>query len=351
MKRAILTCALLGLLASIGQADGRKPGSALVYPVHRSGVPDDDAQEVGTLPPDPFFTLVCVTNTNTHPVSGGTNVHMEFVNVAPDWTDPFKPLYCSVQNRTEYLTPADVRCFLVNCVNPGPLTEGYLVMSAQDPSSFQTPWSHDYLVGSEIVVNAASAIYQLNAIPFDSPQAPGAPTDVDGDGQLDFDGIEYEGVPDELYLDVFMPMMSPSLALLNLTGGTAFDASVAFTVFNDNEFALSTTLEFRCWFDQPLRRISLIFDETFLAMNTPDDPTEVDTNCDYVGDLESGWARIDGLNASSSAESIADPALLGAVTAPTQQIFNIGGGRLLWESVDLQLNGDFLKTGVDDPEH
>jgi hypothetical protein len=163
--------------------------------------------------------------------------------------------------------------------------------------------------------------------------------------------VEYEGVPDELFIDAFVAIGGSSLALINLTGGTAHTASIAFDVWNDNEFALSATLSFRCWFEERLTAISLVFDESFLRDNTPDDPQELDLFCEGIGHAEVGWARIRGLVASSSAESIPNPALLGALTAGHDPFFKVDTGHLLWESVGLQLNGDFLKSGSDDPEN
>ncbi len=351
---ALIATALLVGLASPASADGRKPGSVLIYPVHRSGTlfwkaPNGEIDGLG--PATVYFTIVSVTNTNPSPTSGSTDIHFEYVNVIPQPSQPFKPLDCTVIDRIEALTPADTRSVLTHCQNPGFFNEGYLVISALDPSAFKTRWSHDYLVGSEIIVNGAGSIYALNAIPFDSPQPKGSATDIDGDEQLDFDGVEYEAIPDELYIDVFSPVMKPSLALINLTGGVNFEAVVGFSIWNDNEFALSATLAFRCWFDEPLEKISLIFTDHFLRFNTPQDPTETDFDCDSIGDVESGWARIRGIVANSQAESIQDPALLGAATAPEKPSLSLGAGRLLWESYTVQTNGDFLKFGVDDPEH
>ena len=67
-------------------------------------------------------------------------------------------------------------------------------------------------------------------------------------------------------------------------------------------------------------------------------------------EFESGWTRIRGTVANSLVESIPDPALLGAITARNKPAFQLDGGHLLWVSYDVQLNGDFLKTGTDDPE-
>jgi len=335
-------------------ADGRTPGSVLVFPIHRSTFTFGGAQQVNGAP---YFTVISVTNTNLMPVTpnnglgGSTAAHYEYVNVFQN-SPPFLDT-CSVVDRIEFLTPADTRAVLTNCHN-GVLgsQEGYLVVSAQDPNGFNTPWSHNYLIGSELVISGTLGMYALNAIPFDSPLAAGMATDLDQDGQLDFDGNEYEGIPDNLYLDSFLALNASALTLLNLTGGFNHQATVAFDIWNDNEFALSATLLFNCWIEEPLRDISIVFDGLFLANNTPDDASELDLDCDNVNDVETGWARIRGLNASSGVESIPNPALLGALTAGPGEMAasNIDGGHLLWESKEKQFNGDFFKTGTDDPE-
>lgn len=342
-KFLVPSVAALALSPAV-MADGRTPGSVLIYPIHRSTFPNEGA----------FFTVISVTNTNLAPVTplnglgGSTNIHWEYVNVVPGATNNL-PLDCQVVDIIEFLTPADTRSVLTNCHNAASGQEGYLVISALNPNSFNTPWSHNFLIGSELVVNDVGGVYGLEAIPFDAIGEAGADTDADGDGEKDFDGVEYEGVPEELYMDVFYGINSSSLTLLNLTGGFQHTANVRFDVWNDNEQALSATLAFRCWIEEPLRDISLVFDGLFLLQNTNDDPSELDINCDGIGDVETGWARIRGTNASSSTESIPNPALLGAITAGPG-IAGIDAGHLLWESKAKQLNGDFFKTGTDDPE-
>jgi hypothetical protein len=332
-------------LAPAVLADGREPGSVLIYPIHRSNFLNGTA----------FFTALSVTNINLTPVTpanqlgGSTNIKWEYVNVIPGTTNNM-PLDCQVIDVVELLTPADTRTVLTNCHNASPGQEGYVVVTAQDPNAFSTAWSHNFLIGSELVANAVGGFYSLEAIPFDALAAFHAPTDADGDGQLDFDGVEYEGVPNELYLDVFYGTPASSITLINLTGGFQHVANVNFAVWNDSERALSATLAFKCWIEEPLYTISLVFDGAFLAGVQPNDPTEVDINCDGVEDLETGWARLRGSNASSSTESIPDPALLGALTAGPVGPMSISGGHLLHESKDKQLNGDFFKTGTDDPE-
>lgn len=338
------TAALVAsVLAPAALADGRNPGSVLIYPIHRSGLFN------GSEVPSNFFTVVSVTNSNVSPVSGATNVQFDYVNTIENPLDSQLPLDCFVVDRVENLTPADTLSVLTSCHNAAGGQEGYLVVTAQNPSLFKTAWSFNYLMGSELVVTSLGGVYSINAIPFEAKAAQGDPTDTDGDGQLDFDDVEYEGVPETLYIDSFIALGKSSLTLLNLTGGTQFTALVKFDIFNDNEFPLSATKTFRCWFEEKLEDVSLVFQESFLANNTPNDPIELDTNCNNDDNLETGWAIINGIVANSNVESIPNPALLGAITAGPAN--GIDGGRLLWESAAKQFNGDFLKFGTNDPEH
>jgi hypothetical protein len=274
---------------------GRHPGSVGVFTVHRSGAQPEDG---GT-----FFTILSVTNTATDPATpadpgGSTNVRYEYVNVVPDPADPFVPLACSTFDRVEFLTPADTLSVLTSCHNataPGG-QQGYVVVSAEDPSLFGTPWSHNHLVGSELVVTGSGGMYSLNMVSLPSPVADGDPTDLPDvagnppNGRLDFNGVEYAALPDELLIDSFVALAGSQLALLNLTGGAKAVNTVKLTVWNDDEFPLSATRAFACWFDQPLVAVSPLFSEGFLANNTPNDPQELDVNCDGLGDFETGWA-------------------------------------------------------------
>ncbi|MCA8941426.1 MAG: hypothetical protein KDB80_02600, partial [Planctomycetes bacterium] len=280
----LLTSAALlaGALAPAAMADGRKPGSVLVYPVHRSGIS--------------MFTILCVTNTNTQPATptsfgGSINLHFEYVNVTPNAADAFKPLGCTIFDRIEFLTPADTLCVLTSCHNasaPGG-QEGYVVVSAERPDEFRQKVSHDFLIGSEMVVNGAGAVYGINAIPFESRT--GGNIGAPADGMIKLDGADYEEAPDVLMIDSYLAVAGSQLALLNL-GGTHRDCNdVYFSVWNDNERALSATLRFNCWFDQPLTAVSPLFAESFLV-SIPNDPAELDINCDGIGDLETGWATI-----------------------------------------------------------
>ncbi len=322
--------------ARLTAADGRVPGSVLIYPVHRSGT---------------GFTIISVTNVaKVGPGPSSTDVRFNYVNVVPNPLDPFRPLECFVSDRQESLTPADTLSVLTACHNAAGNNEGYVLVSAQDPSEADTNWSHDFLVGSELVITAFGAVYSIEAIPFRSPLDAGTDTDLDGDDEIDFDGMEYEGVPRPIYIDSFVAAAGSSLALLNLTGGVNHVVSLKIDIFNDNEFQLSATRDFKCWFEEPLNVVSPVFNELFLALNTPNDPHELDLSCDGNDDLETGWAIVCADIACSPAQCCPEPALLGAITAGPAAMGNIDGGRLLWESTERTFTGDFLKFGNVDPE-
>lgn len=332
MKSSLFAAALVGsLLASNAFADGRKAGSVLIFPVHRSGT---------------AFTVLSVTNTNLTPQTrisfgGSTNVHYQYVNVVPNPANAFRPLACVIFDRVEFLTPADTLSVMTTCHNATAGTqEGYVVVDAEDPALFRTPWSHNDLIGSELVVNASGTVYSTEAIPFSSPVSAGNETDLNQNRRMEFDGLEYERVPEQLYIDSFIALAESRLSLLNLTGAEFDVNTIYLSVWNDNEFPLSATIDFNCWFDQPLVRVSPLFSDDFLG-RTPQDPRELDLTCDGRGDLETGWAIIDSIGVRNPGGLVISPdgAVLGSITAGTTQ--TIDDGRLLWESRALQANGSF----------
>ena len=322
-KRLFLGAVLAAALAAPSFADGRTAGSVLIFPVHRSG--------------SSYTTIVSVTNTNVMPATpfsfgGSTLAHYEYANVISG-SDGFSPFGCVQFDRVEFLTPADTLSVATSCHNAtAGNQEGYLVVSAQDPSQFDVAWNHNSLIGSELVINGSNGMYSVNAISLKAMMRKSSATDHNGNGQLDFDGNEYEGVPEMLFIDSFIGVAGSHLALINLTGDAQARNTVQLTVWNDNEFPLSATRPFNCWFDQPLEVVSPLFSTTFLQ-GTMNDPSELDVDCNGSDDYETGWARVDSLGVDGGP----DGALIGAITAGPTSDFD--GGHLLWESDDQQFNG------------
>jgi len=326
MRALPVTTLLIFALAATALGRGREPGSILVYPVHRSG-------------PD-FFTMVAITNSNLAPQSpfdfgGSVSLHYLYANVTPNPSDPFMPLGCTVFNRFELLTPGDTLCVATSCHNAtAPQgNEGFLVVSAQSPTAFDQDDDFNYVMGSEAVLNASGGMYAMNAIPFDALDRKAASA-----GLLALDGVAYEAGPDRLYVDNFVAVAGSQLAIANFTGGPTATNTLQFTVWNDNEIALSTTRTFRCWFDQPLVNVSPLFSESFLR-STQHDPDELDVQCNGNASFETGWARIDSVGVASSGgfPIASDGLVLGSISAGPASF--IDGGHLLWESKTKQTNG------------
>lgn len=323
------------LLASLCPPVGsRKPGSALIFPVHRSG--------------PQWFTILTVVNTNPNPATptsfgGSTNVHIEYVNTTPSQIDPLCPTSCVVFDRIEHLTPNDVRSVLATCDNAfgGAGQEGYVVVTAQDPARFNVPWAFNWLLGSELVISASGVSYMLTPLALCSPLVPGAATDQNGNGYPDFDDIEYQALPDVLYVDSFIALLGSQLTLINFTGTSSDRNTIDLSVYNDDERPLSARVRFCCWFDRPLQLVSPLFSATFLA-GVPNDPDELDVDC-AGGTLETGWFSIDSVNVRTrwGTPVSDDGAIYGSITAGLAT--GIDGGKLVWNSLATQTNGAFSR--------
>ena len=308
LLRSTLAIALWTLTGTAG-AQAPAPGSALIFPIHDSRS---------------LLTVINVTNTNVN-VGGDVRATYRYVNAQPS-PDPLKAQHCSTVYRGELLTPGDTVSVLTAC-HDVPNSHGYLVVSANHPSA-GFPVSHNHLVGSALVIHPEGSVYTLQPYTFQAVAPEGMPTDADLDGLLDFDSTEYEALPRMLFADSFLAASSSRLTLLHLSSGLNDDVAVKLDIQNDNEFPLSLTFTFRCWFELPLSQLSGVFSQAFLA-GTPNDPDEFDINCDGIGELETGWFRIRPLVSSNGFSSTLDPPVLGALTAGP---FDAEGGRVLWGS-------------------
>jgi len=329
MKRLASLSLAVCLLSAHAAADGRNPGSVLIYTIHRSG--------------PTWFTIISVTNTNQKKASpnslgGTTDAHYQYVNATPS-NKPLRPDGCNVTNRVETLTPGDTLSVLTTCHNPTTPggQEGYLVVSALDPI-YGDPDCHDYLVGSELVVNASGTTYSLEAIPFErAEKAKQQPEGMGAGGILAFDDVSYESAPEHLIMPSFLALDHSHLTLINLTGSDRDLNKVKLTIYNDNEYLLSDVFEFNCWFDQPMVKVSPVFDAAFLK-STPNDPHELDIACNGAGRIETGWALLDSIGVKTPGGDLIDTdgVILGAMTV---QDTKLDGGHLLWESCERQTNG------------
>lgn len=291
------------------------PGSLLVFPEfdNRSG----------------STTLLTVTNT----APDGDPIKVEFVYIGRyDKQNNLVP--CLEFNRTHTLTPNDTLSVITGTHNPNQ-NQGYVYVFAKHATSGQAI-VHNFLTGQALLIDGRQGGSSSHTPEtFIGIGAEGTLTDHDGDGLRDLNNIEYGCSPAEILVPRFLGQgqsVHSDLVLLNLSGGSAFTATIDFLVYNDNEEAYSAQTSFQCWVKRPLLDISSVFSNSFLLNSTGQNPNE------SVG-IESGWFRMNGLVANSSAATIVDPAFLALLVEHTP-----GGGL----DADLpfvnggQTNGDLL---------
>jgi len=316
--------ALLGALSSSAAAE-RSVGSLLLFP------------EFDNRPGSVQF--LTVTNTS---LTAGIVVEIVYI----DGDD------CSETNRLIPLTPGDTFTCLTSAHNPE-MERGYAYAFARGKVT-GLPIGFDHLAGASFSLHAdglgepgpgmgtqssAEPFVFLSAVPA------GFPTDKNDNGLRELDGREYMPAPDKVMIPRFFgqsAMVSSRLLLIGLTGGSQFETTVDFLVFNDNEQVFSAEYTFQCWDSVALEDISGAFSNGYLHDLTENDPDEI------LGlpRAESGWIWIDGAVASSSATTIFDPAVLAVLTerigTHSQSMLPFGEG--------LQPNGALLARSVDGTE-
>jgi len=287
--------ALLMATAAVAQPVHLQPGSVLVYPLF------DSTPGAGT--------LICVTNLNESRIycpesdyrAGDILLHYQYI-AGDD---------CLEFDRYEFLTPGDTLCVIADKHNPE-ADKGFLVVSAADPETGDKI-VFDYLIGSSIVVQSdlnflwAYTPYAFRAKVVDNDTCHRVPTDIDGDGAVDFDDQEYDLFPQELFIDSFFEEkgnFSNQLTLLS-TAGQDYINEVNFWFWNNIEQKFSRTFKFVCWWSGTLSEISSI------VKNLGGDPEELGHP-----PVQTGWASIAGnriLDLAGNPVEIGDgvPPLLG----------------------------------------
>ena len=208
------------------------------------------------------------------------------------------------------MTGRDTITLITNADNPE-LEAGYVYVHAIDHES--KPVAFDHLIGQGVIVDGIESFdYAVNAVDFRAGVTIRERTDVDGDGHLDLNGLEYEMAPNELLVPRFLGQAGPNtfgassdLVLIGLSGGSAFSTTVDFQVYNDNEEAFSTEHSFKCWEKVSLGSVSGVFSADFLRDFTNHDPNEVYGS----STLEAGWFRMQGRLSNSVGGQILDPAV------------------------------------------
>ncbi len=318
----------------------RHPASLLVFPEfdNRSG----------------GLTMLSVTNTNQDftPVGSALfagSVAVEFVYIGR-YGPNGQVLPCLEYNRTHVLTPNDTLSVLTQHHNPNH-EQGYVYVFAKSPQT-GAAIVHNFLIGHALVLNTIESVdYSFNPYTYLGIGPEGSPTDHDADGVRDLNNVEYGCSPDRLLVPRFLGQgadlpqgealssahFASDLVLLNLTGGADFRAIVDFLIYNDNEEVFSGQTQFQCWVKRPLLEISGAFGAAFLA-GSNQDPNEI-LGASWT---ESGWFKMNGNVAFSSALALPDPAILALLV---ERMPGEHGASALPFELGAQTNGDLLVRG------
>lgn len=305
-----LACTLL-LATPEALADRNDPGSLLIF------------AEFDSRPGS--YTFLTVTNVNE---TESVRLHFNYVNGED----------CLKSNAFKTMTPRDTVTFYASTQSPDP-DRGWCYTYARSMTTGKAV-DFDYLIGSLITLDGQSASeYALNAMAFEGQTGHGNDTDLNSNGNLNLDGLEYSETPDKIAIPRFFGQIPGTtraeLILIGLTG-TKFDTTVNFLIYNDNEQGFSSQYTFDCWERVPLSHISGAFNNSFLV-TTDNDSNEILGFNTY----ESGWFEIDGGTASSTTTSIANAAIL-AVMVETNRLSSAS----LPFTIGTQTNGSILPTSL-----
>jgi hypothetical protein len=202
-----------------------KPGSVLFFNRYTSN----------PSAPQQNDTQINITNTSQNQFA---SIHLFLVDGAT----------CSVADSFIGLTPNQTASFLVSDFDPG--ITGYMVAVAVDGG----PTQFNYLIGDEYIRESDGRQANLAAVAVAKRSYGGVESDENGVAVLNFDGKEYDQLPNSVALSSFNSQVTDLTEVFlyspspNLATGEAPGTTTAFTlVYDDVENVFSTTVRFQCY--------------------------------------------------------------------------------------------------------
>jgi hypothetical protein len=254
--------------------DSEAPGSVLVFPKFLRGTVVTADQ--GTLPATQIeISVTCP--------KGALCSDFQTIRLRAHWVCPgggtfpceesdFN-LITSVKG-TLYFNPENIFPTNTTVATPN-CFQGYLVVWVID--FFGRPIKFDGLIGDAVIRHSDQSAGAYNAVPIQAAAslANGAPTDVNLNDALDFDGTEYQAITGKIYGSVKYDRLPASMGLGSiethltlltldvLSNRPNYPTFVDLNFYNQNEALRSTSLQFNCWTEIPIRFISPGLDESF----------------------------------------------------------------------------------------
>ncbi|MBL8858455.1 MAG: hypothetical protein JNL28_08130 [Planctomycetes bacterium] len=327
ISKLLLSMATVACFATVARAGADSPSSLLLFPEYNSA--------------PGVFTVISVANTKNGPqglpTAPAVRAHFVYIDGAT----------CQETDRFEPLTPNDLVTVIAGFHN-STSAKGFLYVYAVDAATGAAiKW--DWLIGSQMQLDGITTFnYSYNPIGFKAAVGggDGTPTDVDGDGGRDLNGVEYEKAWNEILIPHFFGQGNgrrSELVLINLSGRFEFLATANFLVYDDYENVYSAQYQWRCWTKVPLSKtaphgnpatgINDLFNNTFLAANGGQGALQ------GAAGVETGWMRIRGATASSTAAQVLNPAIIAVLD---ETIGTFGMGDIPYFVDQTNVKGDLL---------
>lgn len=300
MKSCVwMTLILLMLIVLVPDAlaDGRNPGSCLLFPY--------------------FDTTGATMSIHTIMNTGTEDVWIRMVFVESEECKPYDFFF--------QLGNGDTFTFGAHGLLIFPM-RGFMYTYVIESKNQLEEKKADVLVGQEIVMgfwDNRLVQFSLNAVSFQA-------LELVKDQKLHLDGTEYTCAPKSLYFPRFFGQDSAfysRVMLINLTGGQYFSAAAECLIYNDNGQVFNNYVTFDCFELMRLTDLSGATSRAFL-LATSHDPSEP---WPFYQFAETGAVRIRGVKASNPdmTVKISDPSVFAVLVE--------GVGSLGYTAADLPL--------------
>lgn len=253
--------------------DSQEPGSVLVFHKFRTGTVTID--DVATPRTEIEISVTCPSG--SEPCEQGTDVKLKAHWVCPGPQENDEKFICQEVDFYLFTTVKGTIFFGPGSGSPAPpCSEGYLIVWVVDESD--SAIKYDALIGNAVIRDSSGSAGAYNAVPIQavSALATGAFTDVDGEGDLDFNGTtEYKAVTGRIFGTVryerpanALPRIDTFLTLLTLdvkSNRPNYPTFVDLIFYSFDEVPISTFVEFICYRQVRLTTINGSLNEAVLG--------------------------------------------------------------------------------------